>query len=98
MKSMELIGLNTKWYRYQKGITQEAFWQMTKWKMSYLSTIETGRANLTCKNIDLIVEKLGITPDLLFKEETALQAKKLPRRVDIYNKQKKNQEKINDKS
>ena len=56
----------------------------TKFKIAYISTIETGDANLTCKNIDSIAESLGIKPADLFNEETAKLAKKLPPRVDMY--------------
>ena len=86
MTSMELIGLNTKWYRYQKNITQEEFANITKFKMAYISTIETGIANLTCKNIDLIAKALNIRSSQLFDENTAIKAKTLPKRVDMYNK------------
>lgn len=44
---MELIGLNAKWYRYQNGIMQEEFANKTKFKLAYISIIETGSANLT---------------------------------------------------
>ncbi len=89
MTSMELIGLNTKWYRYQNNLTQEQFANKTKFKMAYISTIENGDANLTCKNIDSIAKSFNIKPILLFEEETAKAAKKLPKRVDMYNKTKK---------
>ena len=39
MTSMELVGLNTKWYRYQNNMTQEQFANKTKFKMAYISTI-----------------------------------------------------------
>lgn len=86
MTSMELVGLNTKWYRYKNNLTQEQFANITKFKMAYISTIETGNANLTCKNIDLIAKSFNIKPKLLFDEITALSAKQLPKRVDMYNK------------
>ena len=54
--------------------------------MAYISTIENGNANLTCKNIDSIAKSLGIKVSLLFNEETAIKAKNLPNRVDMYNK------------
>lgn len=88
MKSMELIGLNTKWYRYQLGMTQEDFANKTKFKMAYISVIETGSANLTCKNIDFMAKSFNIKPKLLLDEETAKLAKKLPPRVDMYKKSK----------
>lgn len=90
MTSMELVGLNTKWYRYQNNLTQEQYANKTKFKMAYISTIETGSANLTCKNIDFIANSFNIKPILLFNEETANLAKKLPVRVDMYRKNMKN--------
>lgn len=89
MTSMELIGLNTKWYRYQKNLTQEQLAEMINFKMAYLSTIETGDANLTCRNIDIIADAFKIKQELLLNEETANKAKNLPKRVDMYNKTKK---------
>lgn len=87
MNIMQLVGLNAKWYRYQKGITQEQFANKTKFKMAYISTIETGNANLTLKNIEVISKIYNVKPELLFNEETAKLAKKLPARVDTYNRQ-----------
>ncbi len=84
MTSMQLVGLNTKYYRYQNKLTQEQFANKTKFKVAYLSTIETGDANLTLKNVDLIASSFGIKPALLFDESTAKLAKKLPPRVDMY--------------
>jgi len=86
MDSMQLIGLNTKWYRYQKGWTQEIFAEKSGFKMAYISTIETGQANLTCKNIDAIADTFKISQELLFNVKTAKSAQKLPPRVDMYNK------------
>lgn len=43
--------------------------------MAYISVIETGNANLTCKNINFIVKSFNIKPVLLFNEETAKLAK-----------------------
>lgn len=86
MDSMQLIGLNTKWYRYQKGWTQEVFAEKSGFKMAYISTIETGQANLTCKNIDAIADAFKIQQELLFNVKTAKSAQKLPPRVDMYSK------------
>lgn len=86
MNSKELIGLNTKLYRYQNQWTQEVFAEKTGFKMAYISTIETGNANLTCKNIDTIAKTLKIEQEQLFNKETAKQALNLPIRVDTYKK------------
>lgn len=88
MTSMELVGLNTKWYRYKNNLTQEQYANRTKFKMAYISVIETVNANLTCKNIDSIAKSFNIKPILLFNEETVKMAKKLPVRVDMYRKNK----------
>ena len=86
MTSMELVGLNTKWYRYQNNLTQEQYANKTKFKMAYISVIETGNANLTCKNIDFIAKSFNIKPELLYNDKTATLAQKLPIRVDMYKR------------
>ena len=60
MTAMQLVGLNTKWFRYKKNRTQEIFAEKSGFKMAYISTIETGNANLTCKNIDNIADTFNI--------------------------------------
>lgn len=84
MTTLELVGYNTKWYRYQAGLTQEQFASKSKFKMAYISTIETGEANLTLKNIEFIAKSFNIAPKDLFDESTAKEAQKLPQRVDMY--------------
>ena len=86
MDAMKRVGLNTRWYRYQKGLTQEKFSEITNFKMAYISVIESGNANLTCRNIDVIVRSLGIDVELLFSEKTANKAINLPMRVYMYKK------------
>ncbi len=86
MSATELVGLNTKLYRYQNKWTQEKFAEKTGFKMAYISTIETGIANLTCKNIDTIAKALKIEQEKLFNKETAKLALNLPDRVDTYKK------------
>lgn len=86
MDAMKRVGLNTRWYRYQKGLTQEKFSEITNFKMAYISVIESGNANLTCRNIDVIAKSLGIDVELLFSEKTANKAINLPMRVYMYKK------------
>lgn len=69
MMAMELVGLNTKWYRYQNKFTQEQFANKTKFKMAYISTIENGEANLTCRNIDNIAKTFNIKVSLLLMKK-----------------------------
>ena len=86
MDAMKRVGLNARWYRYQKGLTQEKFSEITNFKMAYISVIESGNANLTCRNIDVIAKSLGIDVELLFSEKTANKAIDLPMRVYMYKK------------
>lgn len=86
MDALKRVGLNTRWYRYQKGLTQEKFSEITNFKMAYISVIESGNANLTCRNIDVIAKSLGIDVELLFSEKTANKAIDLPMRVYMYKK------------
>ena len=86
MDAMKRVGLNTRWYRYQKGLTQEKFSEITNFKMAYISVIESGNANLACRNIDVIARSLGIDVELLFSEKTANKAINLPMRVYMYKK------------
>ena len=86
MDAMKRVGLNTRWYHYQKGLTQEKFSEITNFKMAYISVIESGNANLTCRNIDVIARSLGIDVELLFSEKTANKAINLPMRVYMYKK------------
>ncbi len=88
MSSREVVGLNVKWHRYQKKITQEVLAEKTNFKISYVSLIERGEANPTCNNIDIIANALNVDPCDLFNKQTAMQAKKLPLRVDQYMTQK----------
>ena len=83
MNLSQIVGLNTKWYRYNCSFTQEEFASKTGFKISYVSLIETGEANLTCKSIDIIAKSLQIDAMCLFDKNTAEQAKNLPRRVDM---------------
>ena len=86
MDAMKRVGLNTRWYRYQKGLTQDKCAEITNFKMAYISVIESGNANLTCRNIDVIARSLGIDVELLFSEKTANKAINLPMRVYMYKK------------
>ena len=57
-------------------------------KISYVSYIENGNANLTCGNIELIAKFFKIPVAKLFDEETARKAAELPSRIDMKKKQK----------
>lgn len=80
----EIIGLNVKWYRYQNNMTQEQYANKINFKMAYISIIESGKVNVTCKTIDILAKSFHIPPQLLLNEETAEIAKHLPVRIGQY--------------
>jgi len=86
MELTKIVGLNTKWYRYQKGITQETFADITGFKMAYISIVENGEANLTLNNLEIIAKALGVKPKALLDEDSAKKATNLPKRVYMYKK------------
>ena len=81
MTLRQIIGLNVKWYRYQNHLTQEQYANKIKFKVAYVSVIETGKINLTCKNLEILAKSFHIPPELLLNEETAKLAAKLPIRI-----------------
>lgn len=88
METTKIVGLNTKWYRYQLGITQEQLSDITNYKTAYISVIETGDSNLTINTIDIISKALNVKPKQLFDEDTTNKAIDLPTRVDMYARNK----------
>lgn len=85
----EIVGLNVKWYRYQNGITQKEYSSRTNIKIEYISNIEKGKVNLTCKNLAILAKSFHIIPELLFNEKTAQLATKLPTRMEKPKKEEK---------
>lgn len=85
MDILKILGLNVKYYRYLKHWTQEDLSNNCDFKISYISLIERCEANMTLKNLEYLAKILGITPDKLLVEKTAIQAKTLPNRVDLFN-------------
>ncbi len=84
MDLLEIVDLNVKYYRYLKHWTQEDLSDNCDFKISYISLIERCEANMTLKNIEYIAKILDVSPDKLLVEETAIKAKKLPKRVDLF--------------
>lgn len=83
MDISEVLGLNVKYYRHKKHLTQEQLAERSPFKLPYISLIERGCTNLTIKNVQIIADCLKIDPYQLFVMETAKEAKKLPKRVDF---------------
>ena len=81
MNNLETIGLNIKWYRYQRRLTQENLAKKIQFKIAFVSSIENGKANVTISTVESIANGLNVKLIDLLNEETANQAKKLPNRL-----------------
>ncbi len=70
-----------RFFRYEKGYTQELFAEKVDLNASYVSEIESGKYGPKFDKIEAIAEVLGVSPYVLF-QETENTHKKLPDRVD----------------
>lgn len=62
MKSQQLLNLgkSVRYYRIQKGISQEKLAGSIGLHRTYIGAIEQGRQNITFKNMILLADGLGI--------------------------------------
>ncbi len=81
MNLKKIFGKNLRYYRHQKGYTQEELAELTDLYPSYMSDIENGRYGPSFENIELIAKILEIKPEQLFTDSDITHTK-LPRRVD----------------
>ena len=71
MKPMSLayrFGARVRDLRVAKGYTQEAFADRCGFFRTYLSRVETGRANPTLNAIEVIADALGLSIAELFRQ------------------------------
>lgn len=83
MSLRENFGKNLKYYRFEKGLKQEALAELINIASPYLSEVESGLHTLDFDKIELACKVLNIEPFQLFLEPKKV---KLPRRVDMYRK------------
>jgi transcriptional regulator with XRE-family HTH domain len=62
---VQLLGINVRHLRHQKGISQEALADKTGIFRTYLSRIETGRSNPTLAVLDALAGALDVLPHSL---------------------------------
>lgn len=68
MSTREIFKENLKFFRKQKGITQEKLSEMIGFSVTYITEIESRHKFPKPETIDLIAEKLGIEPYQLFQK------------------------------
>ena len=61
------IGLNSLYYRKQKGITQQKLAEMTSYSKNHIQKIETAMASPSVEALLDIAEALEISPAKLFE-------------------------------
>ena len=63
-----LVGQNIKFYRFEKGMTQEKFCEIIKISTNALSSIENGKVDIRLSNLYNIANALDLDIQDLFKK------------------------------
>ena len=63
----ESLGLRIKKLRTKKGMSQEKFSLLIEMDRTYFASVESGKRNISIKNIEKIARGLDITLEELFK-------------------------------
>ena len=69
MDILKVFGSNVKYYRTQKGISQEKFGEMCNLHRTYISDIERFNRSISLENIQKIADALEIDTYKLFIEK-----------------------------
>ncbi len=100
MTTREIFRKNLKYYRKQKGLSQEKLSEIIGFGETYITEIESRYKFPKPETIDIIAEKLGIQPFILFKplenEELEIQKKKIEENLKINALVQNLQNQIND--
>lgn len=67
MRTIEIVAKNLKFYRQQRGLTQEELASKAYTSASYISRIERMVANPSIESLDSIAMALGLSPAELFR-------------------------------
>lgn len=86
MNLKDTFGKNLKYYRYQKGYSQEKFAELTKSDSRYISDLENGKYSASFEKIEVFAKILGIAAHKLFEENK--DHYHLPPRFDSYRTSK----------
>lgn len=78
----EYFAINLKWYRFNKGYTQEKLAELSNLTPKYISDLERGKFSPSLSKIDSIAKALEIEPYLLLKPDHIDDIKKLPNRIN----------------
>ena len=82
MNLKQIFGKNVRYFRFQKGYTQEKFAEKVNLNASYVSELENGKYGPTFEKIEEIAKVLDVKEYMLFYE-TNKTHEQLPTRVDM---------------
>lgn len=66
MDILKVFGNNLRWYRLQKGLSQEKLAELSGLHRTYISSIERNRRSISLENIQRIADALEIETSILF--------------------------------
>ena len=82
MNLKQIFGKNVRYFRFQKGYTQEKFAEKVNLNASYVSELENGKYGPTFEKIEEIAKVLDVKEYMIF-HETNKTHEQLPTRVDM---------------
>ena len=86
MNIKEVFGKNLKFYRFQRGFSQEKLAEIMDSTVSYISNIETGRNGVSFATVEELCRILNIRPKQLFDDK--IEKKTISTRLDLYRRSK----------
>ena len=67
MEILQSFGLRIKALRQEKGLSQEKLAELADLHRTYINLVESGKRNISLKNIQKLSKALGVGLDDLFK-------------------------------
>ncbi len=85
MELKKIIGINLKYYRYQKGESQDKFYSSLNLPIKYLASVERGKENISLEYIEDIAKKLNISTEELisFNPEHIIKKKRIDEKIKV---------------
>lgn len=77
----EYFAINLRWYRFNRGYTQEKLAELSNLTPKYISDLERGKFSPSLSKIGSIAKALGIQPYLLLKPDHIDDTRKLPNKI-----------------
>lgn len=69
MDILDIFANNLKFYRVERGLSQEELAFRSELHRTYISAVERKKKNISIKNIEKIAKALEVEPYMLLKKE-----------------------------